>query len=288
MSFGDLTRINTNLQALKSYNSLQSTNSDMQVHQMRLATGSRLNRAEDDSAGYTIAKTFQAKIRGQAQAMENIADAKSQMTVAEGGLGSIQDILQSMKEKTVQANNDTLGQSERDAIQRELEENVKEIKDVISNTDFAGEALLDGSGGASGAFTFQVGAEKGDTFTHTYTDLDAASASVLGDGSTSLDAMSVSGGATARQDAIQVVDDSIAKISEELSMIGASQKRLSFKYDNLTVSKNNNEATRSRIADANFAKEQMEIAKLQIRQQAGNAALVQANAAPQSVLQLLG
>ena len=69
MSFGDLSRVNTNVQALGSLRTLQETNNMLGIRQLRLATGSRLNRAEDDSASYGIAKKLQARVRGQAQAL---------------------------------------------------------------------------------------------------------------------------------------------------------------------------------------------------------------------------
>ncbi len=116
MSFGDFSRINTNVQALSSLRTLQNTNNQLGMRQLRLSTGSRLNRAEDDTAGYGIAKKLQAKVRGQAQALANIGDAKSMLTVAEGGLNAVMDILQNMKEKTSQAANDTMGTNERTAI----------------------------------------------------------------------------------------------------------------------------------------------------------------------------
>ena len=108
MSFGDLTRINTNMQSLRAYNSLQQTNQRLGSAQLRLATGSRINQAADDSAGFAIANKLEARIRGQAQAQSNIGDAQSMLTVAEGGANTIMDILQTMKEKAVQSNNDSL------------------------------------------------------------------------------------------------------------------------------------------------------------------------------------
>src|SRR5690554_2843892 len=111
-----MSRINTNPQALQSFAALQRTNNDMATRQLRLATGSRLNRAEDDTAGYTISTKLGARVRGQAQALSNIGDAKNMLTVAEGGLNSVMNILQTMKEKATQAANDTMGTAERAAI----------------------------------------------------------------------------------------------------------------------------------------------------------------------------
>ncbi len=276
MSFGDLSRVNTNVQALSSLRTLQDTNSQLGLRQMRLATGSRLNRAEDDSAGYGIAKKLQAKVRGQAQALANIGDAKSMLTVGEGSLNSVMDILQNMKEKAIQAANDTMGTNERTAIKSELDALTAEVADIIGDTEFNGTSLFSSAGTS---FTFQVNAESGDTFTASIATISAAAMSVAtGD-------LLVNTAANATS-TIRRVDGAIQSVADLVSNIGDSQKRLSYKEQNLAVSQNNYEAARSRIADADFAKEQMEIVKLQILQQTGTASLAQANSAPQSVLSL--
>jgi flagellin len=129
------------------------------MRQMRLATGSRINRAEDDSAGYSIANKLEARVRGQAQALANIGDAKSMLTVAEGALNTVMDILQTMKEKVVQAANDTMGVDERSAIEGQLDALAAEIDDLVGDASFNSKTLF-----TSSAFTFQVNAEAGDTF----------------------------------------------------------------------------------------------------------------------------
>ncbi|MEX0747392.1 MAG: flagellin [Rhodothermales bacterium] len=274
----DVTRINTNLQALSSLNALQRTNSLLGIRQLRLATGSQINRAEDDSAGYTIAKKLEARVRGQAKALQNIGDAKSMLTVAEGSLNSLMDILQSMKEKTVQAANDTMGTTERDAIKNELDALSAEITDILGDTTFNGTSLFSSAGTS---FTYQVNAENGDTF--------SASVASMAIGVTGMSVATgdllVTGASTAGA-TLARIDTAINTVSSTLASIGDSQKRLSFKQENLQTSMVNYEAARSRIQDADFAKEQMEILKLQILQQTGTAALAQANTGPQSILQL--
>lgn len=272
MGFGDLTRINTNLQALQAYTYLQRTNSELGLRQLRLATGSRINRAEDDSAGYSIAAKLKAKIRGQEQALANIGDAKSLLTVAEGSLNSIMEILQTMKEKAVQAANDTMGDEERTDIKNQLAALAEEINDIVAYTKFNGKELF-----TDDEFTFQVNAEKDDTFKVT---IGSLSAEDLGVDNLDVDSADDAGSA------IDAIDAAIKTVAEKLASLGSYQRRLSFKLDNLSVAKNNYEAARSRIADADFAYEQMQLARLQILQQTGIAALVQANAAPQAVLQL--
>ena len=280
MSFGDLTRINTNLQAIGSLNALQRTNSQIGLRQLRLATGSRINRAEDDSAGYTIAKKLQARVRGQAKALDNIGDAKSMLTVAEGSLNSVMDILQTMKEKTVQAANDTMGTDERSAIKNELDALSAEIGDILGSTTFNGTSLFSSAGGGT-SFTFQVNAENGDTFTASIATVGVGvSGMSVGTGDLTV-TMASTAGAT-----LSKIDAAINTVASRLATVGDSQKRLTFKQENLTTSMNNYEAARSRIEDADFAKEQMEIIKLQILQQTGTAALAQANSGPQSILSL--
>jgi len=276
MSFGDLSRVNTNVQALSSLRTLQDTNNQLGLRQMRLATGSRLNRAEDDSAGYGIAKKLQAKVRGQAQALSNIGDAKSMLTVAEGSLNSIMDILQNMKEKTIQAANDTMGTNERTAIKSELDALSAEVTDILGDTEFNGTAIFTTSGAS---LTFQVNAESGDTFSATIASISVGG---LGVSSASLVVSSAANASTT----LSNIDAAIQSVATRVSGVGDSQKRLTYKEQNLAVSMNNYEAARSRIADADFAKEQMEIVKLQILQQTGTASLAQANAAPQAVLSL--
>ena len=275
-AFGDLSRINTNLQALSSLTALQRTNDRLAMHQLRLATGSRINRAEDDSAGYSISKKLEARVRGQAQALANIGDAKSMLTVAEGSLNTIMDILQTMKEKTVQAANDTMGEDERTAIKNQLDALSQEVGDILGDTTFNKTALFSATGVT---LTFQVNAEKGDTF-----DVSIATISVdaLGVATGSID---VTSNASAG-DTLDAIDTAIKNVATHLGSIGDAQSRLTFKQDNLMTSKTNYEAARSRISDADFAQEQLEVVKLQILQQTGTAALAQANVAPQTVLSL--
>ena len=279
MSFGDFSRINTNVQALGSLRALQNTNNQLGMRQLRLATGSRLNRAEDDTAGYGIAKKLQAKVRGQAQALANIGDAKSMLTVAEGSLNTIMDILQNMKEKTIQAANDTMGSNERTAIKSELDALAAEIDDIVADAEFNGNSLFSTS--AQTSFTYQVNAESGDTFVATIATI---SASVLNVSASVIDVAS----ATSAGTTLTNVDAAIQSVADMVATVGDSQKRLTYKEQNLSVSMTNYEAARSRIADADFAREQMEIVKLQILQQTGTASLAQANAAPQAVLSLIG
>ena len=289
-------QINTNIQSQQALLNLQNTNEELATRQERLSTGLRINSAEDDAAGVEIAAQLEAKVGGQEQASRNISDAKSMLSVAEGGLDSQLDILQEMKGKVVQAANDSLGDSERKAIETELDELTSELNDISENTSFNGKDLLQGEIGGSGntaTLEFQTGAESDETFT---TKIDDSGADVVGkDGSGNNSIGSGSGNfnfdlttGSGNTNAINAVDRAIDDVSSELSDLGATQNRLSFKQENLETSTTNLNSAQSQIEDADFAQEQTKVAKLQVLQQTGTAQLAQANASGQSVLSLLG
>ncbi len=275
MAFGDLTRVNTNIQSMQSLLELQKSNSELGLRQLRLATGSRINSAEDDSAGFSISMKLESRVRGQAQALANIGDAKAMLGIAEGSLTTIQEILFTMKEKTIQGANDTLGSFERRLLNNQLDALSTEINSIVSSSTFNGVSIF-----TSGAFSFQVGSADSDTFSVT---VGAMSTGALSVSSTDVDVVS----ATSANTSLGNIESAIESIASTLAVLGDNQAALSFKADNLNINMINQEAARSRISDADFAKEQIEIVKLQILQQTGVAAISQANLAPQVVLSLL-
>ncbi|NOY57541.1 MAG: hypothetical protein GXO75_01225 [Calditrichaeota bacterium] len=170
MAQADLARINTNIGALQALNSLSSINRRMNIHSLRLATGRRINEAADDVAGFTIATKLHVRSQGLGVALNNIGDAKNMMSIAEGNLTKISDILQKMKSKATQAANDSLGTEERTAIKNELESLTAQINDIVGQTKWNSNPLLSGSGLNTG-FTFQTGA--GVTYSDLSFKLDA-------------------------------------------------------------------------------------------------------------------
>ena len=172
-------QINTNIQSLQAFQNLQDTSSELAERRERLTTGKRINSAQDDSAGFAIANKLEARTRGQSQALKNIGDAQSVLSVSEGALDSQLDILQTQKEKAVQAANDSLGASERADIQSQLLELNGEVNDIAENAEFNGKKLLNGGGSGSNSqdLQFQVGAQNGDDFS---VSLNSAQASDIG------------------------------------------------------------------------------------------------------------
>lgn len=161
MAQADLTRVASNIGALNSLWALQNINKQLGVHQTRLSTGKRINSAADDPAGLTIATKLDARAQGLKVALDNIGDAKNLLAVAEGGIGRISDIIIQMKNKAAQAASDTMGTAERSAIKEQLEAYVKQVDDIVAQTSWNGNKLIDGSKDA-GVLTFQTGADSGD------------------------------------------------------------------------------------------------------------------------------
>ncbi|MCF6154461.1 MAG: flagellin [Candidatus Brocadia sp.] len=304
------TRINTNIGALNALKSLNDITNRMSVAQLRLATGRRINTAADDAAGYSIAKKFNVRAQGLGQALNNIGSAKNLLSVAEGHLNNIVDILTQMKTKATQAADDSLGTSERTAIKAELAALATQVSLEVTQATWNSKAIFSGTGSSNATagnvlFRFQIGAgnsttndllqfnllktgnvslESGNTgFKATQLRLDASGGTRLS-GNTL--AGSLLGSSASAQALMGRIDYAVADVSEALSYIGSVVNRLTYQETSLTVAKTNTEAARSRIEDADMAYEQLEATKLQILQQTASAMLAQANTGPQAILSL--
>ncbi|MEX2600469.1 MAG: flagellin [Balneolaceae bacterium] len=178
-SFGDLNRVNTNIQSLDSQLSLNRINKSLAENQLRLSTGLRINRAEDDAAGYSIATKLNSRVAGLNQALQNVGDAKSVLDIAESSFDTIMDNLVEMKALSTQAANDTLGSTERGYISDQIAELGRDINEIAQSTVFQDLDLLNGEDGThEGALslTFQVGERAEDTI---QADLDAVNVNEL-------------------------------------------------------------------------------------------------------------
>ena len=296
-----MSRINTNINALNALRSLNDINSKLSVSQLRLATGKRINNAADDAAGFTIAKKFNARSQGLGQALANIGSAKNLMAVAEGHLNNILDILTQMKTKATQAADDSLGTAERSSIQSELKALATQIDLEVTQSTWNSKSIFGTGNSTTGAassvqFKFQIGAGASSTNDVLKFDLlakdnvsfdsGAASKNYTASGLNVSIATTAVGSSSSAQALMSKVDTAIADVSEGLSYIGAVVNRLTYQETSLTVARTNTEAARSRIEDADMAYEQLEATKLQILQQTASAMLAQANAGPQSIMQL--
>src|SRR6056297_107343 len=312
-SFGDLNRVNTNIQSLDSQLSLNRTNKAISENQLRMSTGLRINRAEDDAAGYSIATKLNSRVAGLEQAMQNVGDAKSVLDIAESSFGTVMDNLIEMKGLATQAANDTLGDDERAYIGDQITALADDINEVADQTVFQDTELLNGTDNSGSlSLTFQVGERSSDTLStnisavnigELFADTGDANLGVTAGAGGAGTASIVATAATASSQGtltfssaeaadyrnfIDSVDSAIGGMNDRVNEIGMAQSSLSTREVTLSQSISANSSASSRIMDADFAKEQSESVRLQILQQTSTSALAQANMGPQSVLGFLG
>ncbi|MFK8029906.1 MAG: flagellin [Gammaproteobacteria bacterium] len=152
--------INTNVASLNAQRNLNKSGSAMATSMQRLSTGLRINSAKDDAAGMAISERFTSQIRGLDQAMRNANDGISLAQTAEGALGELTNNLQRIRELAVQSANVTNSNSDRAALDAEVQQRIAEIDRIATQTSFNGLNVLDGSAGSA---SFQVGANVGET-----------------------------------------------------------------------------------------------------------------------------
>jgi len=170
-----MTVINTNVKSLISQNALSKNNRALESAMEQLSTGRRINSAKDDAAGLAISSRMTAQIRGLDQSVRNGNDAISMLQTAEGALIEVTNMLQRMRELSVQAANDTYAPQDRAYLNQEFQQLKDEVYRISRATQWNGMNILDGSfegdQGVPGKFAFQVGANEGQTVTHTLGDV---------------------------------------------------------------------------------------------------------------------
>ena len=275
--FGDLTRIGSNFHAYEAWANLKKTNGKMGQIQSRLSTGKRINSAEDDTSGYALAKNLESRVRGLGQALENVGTAKNVLNIAEGGFQAQMSLLQTMKEKATQAADGSYSTAQRTAINDQFVALRTEFDDISSDTKFNDTALMSAT-----AMVFHVGEGNTDTLSVTF---GTSVAATVGEDNTNISAttLATQAGAVA---GVALLDTAIKSLAKSVQNVGDNNARLSSKEESLSLAISNTEATRSRIEDADFAKEQMSMMKLQILQQTTMSSFSQANSSPQMVLSL--
>lgn len=275
-------RINTNIAAMNTYSRLTAANTAKTNSLAKLSSGSRINKAGDDAAGLAISEKMKSQIGGLTQAKRNAQDGISLVQTAEGALNESHSILERMRDLTVQGANDTLTSTDRGSINKELKALYEELTRIADTTEFNTKNLL---GKKDNGFTFQIGANENQTLTVTISAMDGTT--LLG---STADTFKISSGATNVRVAggmISKIDKAIAKVSDQRAALGAVQNRLEHTINNLTATNENLSDANSRIRDVDMAEEMMTFTKSNILSQAATSMLAQANAMPNSVLNLL-
>jgi flagellin len=279
-------RINTNVASLNAQRNAEARQIKVNNALERLSSGLRINKASDDAAGMAIAKKFEGKVAGYKQAKRNAMDGISLIQTAEGGLNETGNILNRLRELSVQAASDTVGNGEREFLNMEYDALVKEVKRIGDSTEFNGVKLLAGTSGNKGMgdMEIQVGIYSDasvDRFHFNPNDADA-SPTALGLADTGIATKE------SAQAVISKIDSSIMQVSGMRAKFGALQNRLQSTVANVSTSVENMSAAQSRIQDADIAYETAELAKNNVLNQASAAVLAQANASSGIALKLIG
>ena len=281
--------VNTNVNASVAQNALVKNERNMNTAMERLSTGKRINSAKDDAAGLAISSRMTSQIRGLEAGVRNAGDAISMISVADGALVEVGNMLQRMRELAIQAGTGTMTTADRSYLNSEYGNLITEIERIADNTQWNGTNILNQASTASSTFKYQVGANGGQTISVDFGAIDQTSGSAFAvfGGSAASIAFSNASAAPNSSGVLTNIDAAITELNEQRATFGAAVNQLTYAVDNLSNVKVNAEASRSRILDADYAKETSELARTQIIQQAGTAMLAQANQLPQTVLALL-
>lgn len=274
-------RVSTNVQSLAAQRNLGINSRNQSGSLEKLASGARINRAADDAAGLAIAEKMRAGIRSIRQDVRNANDGISMIQTAEGAMNEIGNILVRFRELSIQAASDTVGETERGFIDKEVQQLRQEIDRISNVTEYNGFKLLNGE---SGALEIQVGLNN-------VPELDRFTFEGEKTNTTS-DRLGVGGITVATKDAAQgnlgQIDEAIKILTENRAELGALQNRLQSNIANMQIYDENLTSARSRIIDVDMAAETAELTKNNILTTANASVLSQANQNNMLALKLLG
>ncbi|NDD91240.1 flagellin FliC [bacterium] len=273
-------RVATNMAAISANRVLGKTNDAQNKSFQRLSSGSRITQAGDDAAGLSISENLRAQIRSTGEAEKNANNGISLVQVAEGGLSEVGNILVRLRELSIQAASDTIGDKERGFINQEVQSLTAEVDRIANVTTFNGTPLLNGQGKSQLDLQVGIRSDEHDRIGFNVSENDVRA-----------DALGISGvKSESIEDArssIDSVDNALNKVSETRARLGAMQNKLHSTANNLAITKENLISARSRISDTDIAEETSNLVRENILQQAGIAVLAQANQNPMTALKLL-
>lgn len=284
--------INHNMSAMFAQRQLKNNDLNVSKNMTKLSSGLRITKAADDASGLAVSEKMRSQIRGLNQASKNIENGISFIQTTEGYLAETQDILQRLRELSVQSANGIYTNEDRMQIQVEVSQLVDEIDRIASHAQFNNMELLRGD------FAKDVGnnVTAASMWFHVGANMDQRERVYIG--TMTSEALGVREGATGNilllsspdkaNMAIGKLDMALTKVSKQRADLGAYQNRFEHASRGLNVGAENLQASESRIRDLDMANEMVDYTKNSILIQASTAMLAQANTRTQSVLQLLG
>jgi flagellin len=274
-------RITTNIAAINAQRNLVGTQRIVNDSMAKLASGSRINKAADDAAGLAISEGLKAQIRSAAMAQRNANDGISMVQTAEGGLNEVGNIIVRLRELGIQGASDTVGETERGMLNKEVVQLKEEMQRIAKSTTWGTTKLLDGS---APQFDFQVGIGNVPEADRITFDAGSNQATIDALGLEGIDFSTKDGS----RDALAKLDSAQTQVNGTRAYLGALQNRLTSTVDNLGVTQENLSAANSRIRDTDVAQASSEMTRNSILLQAGTSTLAQANQSAQLALKLIG
>ena len=283
--------INHNMSAMFANRSLGVTNVSLQKDMEKLSSGEKINRAGDDASGLAVSEKMRSQIRGLNRASKNASDGISFIQTTEGYLQETTDIIQRIRELSVQSSNGIYTAEDRMQIQVEVSALVAEVDRIASHAQFNGMNMLTGrfaretgENSVTASMWLHIGANMDQRVQVFIGTMTAAALGVRELGTEEI--LTIATPEDANR-AIGTLDEALKKINKQRADLGAYQNRLEYAVKGLDVAAENTQASESRIRDTDMASQMVEFTKNQILTQAGTAMLAQANAQSQTVLSLL-
>jgi flagellin len=275
--------MNFNGAAMMNVNRLNVIEKDMMRSMQRISSGERITRAADFVDAHGVSEKLRGQIRSMSMASRNVQDGIALINVAEGALNEVNDMLNRMRELSIQAANGTLTNADRECITIEINKIKEEINFISENTIYNGHTLLNGKGewGDGKGGYFQIGSDNTPNIDFIRHKIDEVSTRTL-----NLDDLSVATMEEA-QAAIDKVKDAVDFVTQVRANLGGIANRLEHSWRNTEKMIEDNTAFDSKLRDTDFGAEMIELTKNQILNQYCNAMLAQANQSPMSIFQLL-
>jgi flagellin len=269
------------MSALYANHALSVTQANLADNMQKLSSGEKINKAADNASGLAVSEKMTAQIRGLNQAQSNIQNGVNFIQTTEGYLQESTDIVQRLRDLSVQSANGIYTDEDRGYMQVEVSQLVSEVNRIASQAQFNGMNLLTGAfaqGQARNGLQLQVGANM-DQNASIY--IGTMTAAALGISQITL------ANPEGANSSIGTLDQALQKINTQRANLGAYQNRFTMALNGVATASDNLQASESGIRDTDMASEMVDYTKNMILSQAGVSMLAQANSQPQSVLQLL-
>jgi flagellin len=283
--------INHNMSAIFADRQLKINNLSLDKNMEKLSSGLRIVRAGDDASGLAVSEKMRSQIRGLRQASTNASNGISFIQTTEGYLQESQDIVQRLRELSVQSSNGIYTDEDRAQIQVEVSALVNEVDRIASHAQFNGMNMLTGrfarAGGqnvVTASMWLQIGANMDQRTRVFIGTMTSDSLGLRNAGSKQIMSLSTPDGANR---SIGMLDVALRSINKQRADLGAYQNRLEYAVKGLDIGAENLQAAESRIRDADMATEMVDYTKNAILMQSATAMLAQANTKTRTVLQLL-